>query len=67
MSWGEKNILTPLVPKKVDEVVVEVVDKGVVEKNVDEDLVEKDIEYGVVEKESDHGAVENEMKKKRMR
>jgi len=61
-----KKVLTPLVPKapkKVDEVVEEEVNNGVVEKNV-EDVVEKDIEHGVVQKESDHGVVENERKKK---
>jgi len=61
-----KKVLTPLVPKapkKVDEIVVEEVNNGVVENNV-EDVVEKEIEHGVVEKESDHGVVINERKKK---
>jgi len=53
-----KNVLTPLVPKAkktVDEVVVEEVHNGEVEKYSDE---------GVFEKENDHGVVENEKKDK---
>jgi hypothetical protein len=61
-----KKVLMPLVPKvpkKVDEVVVEVEKDGEVEKNV-EDVVEKEIEHGVVENDNDQGVVENERKKK---
>ena len=45
------KVLTPLVPKatkKSEEVEVEEVENGVVEKNVEEVIVEKDIEHGVV-------------------
>jgi len=57
-----KKVLTPLVLKKVEEVVVEVEKDGESEKNV-EDVVEKEIEHGVVENESDQGVVENEKKR----
>ena len=52
-----KKVLTPLapkVPKKVEEVVVEVDKNGEVENNVEV----------VVENESDHGVVENERREK---
>jgi len=47
-----KKFLTPLVPKakkKVDEIVEEEVENGVVEKNGDEDVVENESDCGVVE------------------
>jgi len=49
-----KKVLTPLVPKaknNVDEVVVEEVENGEVEKNSDEVVVEKETKHGVVENE----------------
>lgn len=54
-----KKVLPPFVPptpKNVDEIVVEDVEDGVVEKNYGEVLVEK---------ENDHGVVENERKEKK--
>jgi len=60
VELGSKKVMTPLVPKalkKVDEVVVDEVDNGEVEKNAE----------GIVERESDRGVVENEKKEKIMR
>jgi len=51
IEFRRKKVLTPLVPKatkKSEEVEVEEVENGVVEKNVEEVIVEKDIEHGVV-------------------